>query len=113
PAAYSISGVFDLTPLVGLAVNQDLRLTEQSAREASPLNWPAPKGGVFDAVAGDLESSEFLRQSRVIAETWSKGGAQTRFEPIPGMNHFTVVDALADPQSAMVVRLAELAKKVQ
>jgi arylformamidase len=113
PAAYSISGVFDLTPLVGVAVNQDLRLTEQSAREASPLDWPAPKGRVFDAVVGGLESSEFLRQSRVVAETWSKGGAQTRFEAIAGTNHFTVVDALADPESAMVGRLAELAGKVR
>jgi arylformamidase len=113
PAAYSISGVFDLTPLVGIAVNQDLRLTDQSAREASPLEWPAPKGRVFDAVVGGLESSEFLRQSRVIAETWSKGGAQTRFEAIAGTNHFTVVDALADPENAMVARLAELAGKVR
>jgi|SRR5262249_21226321 len=112
PAAYSISGVFDLTPLVGIAVNQDLRLSDQSAREASPLNWPAPKGRVFDAVVGGLESSEFLRQSRVIAETWSKAGVDTRYEAIAGTNHFTVIDTLADPESAMVDRLAQLAKKV-
>ena len=58
-------------------------------------------------------SSEFLRQSRVIAEAWSKGGAQTRYEAIAGANHFTVIDALSDPQSAMVGRLSELARKVQ
>jgi arylformamidase len=68
---------------------------------------------VFDAVVGGLESSEFLRQSRVVAEAWGKGGAQTRYEVIAGTNHFTVIDALADPQSAMVARLAELAQKVQ
>ena len=55
PAAYSISGVFDLSPLVGVTMNQDLRLDEQSAREASPLFWPAPKGRAFDAVVGGLE----------------------------------------------------------
>ena len=112
PAAYSISGVFDLTPLVDVTMNEELKLDVESAREASPLTWPAPKGRVFDAVVGGLESSEFLRQSRVIAETWSKGGAQTRYEAIAGMNHFTVIDALTDPQSAMVGRLVELAKKV-
>ena len=32
PAAYSISGVFDLTPLVGVAMNQDLRLDAGRAR---------------------------------------------------------------------------------
>ena len=113
PTAYSISGLFDLTPLLHVAMAQDLRLNEAEARQVSPLFWPAPQGRVFDAVVGGLESSEFLRQSRVIAETWGKAGAQTRYEAIAGTNHFTVIDALADPQSAMVARLAELAQKVQ
>jgi arylformamidase len=112
PAAYSISGVFDLSPLTGISVNQDLRLDADSAREVSPLTWPAPKGHTFDAVVGGLESSEFLRQSQAIADTWGKAGVATRYEAIPGMNHFTVINALADPQSAMVARLAELAKRV-
>jgi len=110
PAAYSISGLFDLTPLVGIAMNQDLRLDDASVREASPLFWPAPKGRAFDAVVGGLESSEFLRQSRVVAEAWSKAGAQARYEAIPGTNHFTVIDALSDPESAMVARVVELAR---
>jgi arylformamidase len=110
-AAYSISGVFDLAPLVHTSMAQDLRLDEESAREVSPLLWPAPKGRSFDAVVGGLESSEFLRQSRVIADAWAKDGAETRYEAIAGTNHFTVIDALTDPQSAMVARLAELAKK--
>jgi arylformamidase len=110
PAAYSISGLFDLAPLVGIAMNQDLRLDDASAREASPLLWPAPKGRIFDAVVGDLESNEFRRQSRVIAEAWSKAGARARYEEIAGANHFTVIDALSDPGSAMVARLVDLAR---
>jgi arylformamidase len=112
PAAYSVSGVFDLTPLLDVSTNQDLRLDEASARDASPLFWPAPKGRTFDAAVGGLESSEFLRQSGVIVDAWGKAGAETRYQEIAGTNHFTVIDALADPQSAMVRRLAELARKV-
>jgi arylformamidase len=110
PAAYSISGLFDLAPLVGIAMNQDLRLDAASAREASPLLWPAPKGRMFDAVVGDLESNEFLRQSRVIAEAWAKAGARARYEEIAGANHFTVIDALSDPGSTMVARLVDLVR---
>jgi arylformamidase len=110
PAAYAISGVFDLTPLVQVAMAQDLGLDATSARAVSPMFWPAPKGRVFDAVVGGIESSEFLRQSREIAQTWGKGGAQTRYEALPDKNHFTSLDALSDPQSAMVGRLVELAK---
>jgi arylformamidase len=111
PAAYSISGLFDLTPLVKIPMAQDLRLDESEARSVSPLFWPTPKGRPFDAVVGALESSEFLRQSRTIADSWGKAGAQTRYEAIPGANHFTVIEGLADPQSAMVGRLAELARR--
>jgi arylformamidase len=67
---------------------------------------------VCDAVVGALESSEFLRQSRVIADAWAKAGVQTRYQEIAGTNHFTVVDALRDPQSAMVARVAELARMI-
>jgi len=109
PAAYSISGLFDLTPLIGIAMNQDLRLDAEEARRVSPLFWPPPVARPFDAVVGALESSEFLRQSRVIAETWGKAGVVTRYEAVPGTNHFTVLDALTDAKSTMVSRLATLA----
>jgi arylformamidase len=111
PAGYAISGVFDLTPLLGVSVNQDLRLDAEEARRVSPLFWRPAPGRVFDAVAGALESSEFLRQSRTLAETW-RGPAQTRYDAIAGMNHFTVIDPLADPASAMAARVTELAKSV-
>jgi arylformamidase len=108
PAGYSISGVFDLRPLTAVSLNQDLRLDEAEARRVSPLFWPPPAGRVLDAVVGGNESDEFLRQSSIIAEGWGKRGVATRYEAVAGMNHFTVIDALADPRSAMVARLMEL-----
>ncbi len=113
PTAYSISGLFDLTPLLGVSMAPDLRLDEAAARGVSPLFWPPPTGRVFDAVVGAQESNEFLRQSRVISQAWAKSGTQTRYEEIADTNHFTVLDALCDPQSAMVHRLAELAEKTK
>jgi arylformamidase len=112
PAGYSISGVFDLSPLVSITPNQDLRLTPETARELSPAYWPIAPGRTFDAVVGGLESNEFKRQSRLITEAW-QGSARTRYEEIPGTNHFTVIDALADPRSAMAARVAELALAVK
>jgi arylformamidase len=111
PAGYAISGVFDLTPLVGLAMNQDLRLDAEAARRLSPLCWPVPPGRTLDAVVGALETSEFKRQSQTMAETWRRAKADTRYQEFPG-NHFTVIGALADPKSAMVARAAELAQRI-
>jgi arylformamidase len=112
PAAYAISGVFDLAPLLHCSQNQDLRLDDAEARRVSPLHWSAPAGGSLDAVVGALESGEFLRQSRTIADSWKKGMALTRYEEIAGANHFTVIDPLNDPNSAMSARVAALAHSV-
>jgi arylformamidase len=104
----AISGVFDLAPLVHVSMNKDLRLDPNSAQKSSPVLWPAPGGRVLDAVVGADESSEFLRQSRLIADVWGKAGVATRYEAVTGANHFTVLDPLADPDSAMVARLVAL-----
>lgn len=110
PAAYAISGLYDLAPLLHLAGNAEFKLNETSAKAISPMFWPAPKGKVFDAVVGGIESAEFLRQSKIIADAWAKDN-ETRYEAVPGMNHFTVCDAMADPGSAMTKRLVELSRK--
>ena len=111
PAGYAISGVFDLAPLLNVSTNQDLRLDAEEARRVSPLFWPVPPGRVLDAVVGDLETSEFKRQSQAMAQAWQQAKAETRYAEFPG-NHFTVIDALAEPASAMVARMADLAQRV-
>jgi arylformamidase len=112
PSGYSISGVFDLTPLVSVSVNTDLKLDAAEARRVSPAFWPLAPGRTFDAVCGDLESDEFKRQSQLIVQAW-QGTAQTRYGEIAGTNHFTVIAPLADPASAMVARLTELARQIK
>lgn len=106
--AYAISGLFDLRPLVPTSINNALHLNDASAREVSPLFWPAPAIGVLDAVVGGEEGTEYFRQSQSIVDAWS-AHIPTRFEALPGANHFTAVAPLADPQSAMVLRLKALA----
>jgi len=113
PAGYSISGLFDLSPLIHTGMNQDFHLDLQTVRAVSPAFWPLARKPIFDAVVGALESSEFKRQSQLIAATWQQAGAQTRYEEIAGTSHFTVLDPLADPQSAMVARVAQLAQSVK
>ena len=108
-AAYAISGLFDLPPLVGTSINNALRLDRLSAKAASPLFWTPPVRGSLDAVVGGNESAEYFRQSRSIAEAWGRGIA-TRFGTVPGANHFTAIAPLADPNSPMVLRLKELAR---
>jgi arylformamidase len=110
-AVYSISGLFDLVPLVGTSINKALGLDSASARAASPLFWKPPAQGILDVVVGEQESGEYHRQSRTIAAAWSAAGLPTRYGSIPDANHFTVIAPLADPNSSMVLRLKTLARR--
>ena len=105
PAAYAISGLFDLTPLIRTSINDALRLDTVEAECLSPLTWPAPGGKVLDAVVGGDESGEYLRQSAAIVHAWGAAGAATRYEALNGANHFTVIAPLAEASSAMCMRL--------
>ena len=108
-AAYTISGLFDLVPLVETSVNKATRLDQAAARAASPLFWTAPRHGSLDAVVGGNESAEYFRQSRAIVERWGAAGLATSFGTVAGANHFTAIAPLADPDSPMVLRLSQLA----
>jgi arylformamidase len=110
PAAFSVSGVFDLTPLLYTSMNADLRLDEAQAHAVSPVFWPAPAGRILDSVVGGIESSEFIRQSEIIVNAW-KDKTEARFEIIPGANHFTAIDPLSDPASTMTARTLELCER--
>jgi arylformamidase len=112
PAAYAISGVFDLAPLLPLSLNDDLRLDETTARACSPLFWNVPPGRSLDVVVGAGELDAFLQQSRTIAKAWRQGPTDIHYTEIAGANHFTVIDPLSDGDSDMSKRVAELARKV-
>jgi arylformamidase len=113
PTAFSISGLFDLSPLVRTSMNEDLGLDEAEARRLSPLFWELPaNASAFDAWAGGNESGEFLRQNRTVVDAWGKKGVAARFFEVEGADHFTMVDPLSDPDSAMTRRLVELARSI-
>lgn len=100
-AALSISGVFDLDPIRRTPFLQsDLRLTPGSVRRLSPAGFPAPTTGTLRAVAGALESPEFLRHSRLIRRRWGEKAVPV-CEAIPDADHFTVLDGLLKPGSRL------------
>ena len=109
PAAYSISGLFDLPPLIETSLNNVLQLTREEALRLSPMFWTPPEGKRFHAIVGGLEGHEYERQSREMVERWRKGGAHAELEIASGANHFTIIAPMADPRSPMVARLRHFA----
>ena len=111
-AAYAISGVFELEPYVYTSYNKAIEMTAEEGRRLSPNVGPAPKGRTLVAAVGGAESREFVRQSLDIATRWSAAGVKAECVVVPGANHFSIVDELLRPDSAMLDRCAGLARAV-
>lgn len=99
--ALSISGLYDLEPLRHTPfLRESLRLTQAQVNKVSPARLPAPAAlagrGHLYTVAGSRESSEFLRHNQMIQDAWGRDVVPV-CEALPGLNHFSVLEALVQP----------------
>jgi len=97
----SISGLHDLRPLLATRMNDVLRLDREEARRESPaLLRPRPRQTVTCWVGAD-ERPEFIRQNRLLAETWTGFDARMAVVEEPDRHHFNVIDGLTDAGHAL------------
>ena len=96
--ALAISGLYELESIRRTPFLQaDLRLTPEQVLLASPAGFAPPERGELLTVAGGLESAEFLRQNQLMRAAWGRARVPG-CEVLPGLNHFSVLESLADPQ---------------
>lgn len=106
-----LSGIYDLEAMLSFEANEALRLDLPAARRLSPLTL-VPQGEAPPLVLalGAEESPDMHRQQDDYAAAWSAAGHRVRKLDEPGANHFTVVDRLADPASALFAATMALLK---
>jgi len=96
----AISGVYDLRDLVNVpSVNNDVRLKPAQAEKASPLFYPPATDAPLYLAAGGKELAPFTVQQAALAAKWKKVVAAEI--PCPNDHHFSILDGLADPSSAL------------
>ena len=89
-----ISGLADFEPIRRFSFNSDFKL-DPAAVERLNLHTRKPQlaAPLVVAVGGD-ESSEFIRQSKILADAWKPQVKSLLV--LPGYNHFSIVDAFAE-----------------
>ena len=92
----SISGLFDLPPLVGTSVNIKLGLNAAEAARLSPMLSSRPNLP-FALVVGGLEGCDYVRQSVEMGRHW-----RAPCDIVQGEHHFSVVGPLAKADSPLV-----------
>ncbi|MGD8709808.1 MAG: alpha/beta hydrolase [Ectothiorhodospiraceae bacterium] len=106
-SAVSVSGVFELEPLLHTSINAEVHMDGPEARANSPLLEPAPDPTSIWLLVGGDEPSEFHRQSDDYGAMCREAGSTVRIDHIDGANHFSVLSDLYVDRPELMTRLRE------
>jgi arylformamidase len=95
-----VSGIYDVSPLIGTSINDALGLDETTASALDLLTSGRPFSPAVVAW-GEIETSEFKRQGRAFAARLAAAGAPCTCLEVPGRNHFDVIFDLGDSASPL------------
>jgi arylformamidase len=111
-AGIVMSGLYDLEPVRHADfVNVDLKLAAEDVAPLSPAWMPQSHPAPFITAVGALESDEFKRQNKLIADRW-KAGHRADI-PLPGLNHLTICDGFATPGHPLFEATVKLVSEVK
>ncbi len=104
-----ISGVYDLTSVPRLSVNQEIQLTPDAAERNSVMFLaPTTRGPALVAVGGE-EPALWIQQSAEFSRRLSSTGLDTRYLEVGGEHHFSITDRLTDTDHALTRAWLDLA----
>ncbi len=92
-AGLAISGIFELAPIKDTYLDAALKLTQEEIAELSPMRRPVTQKPLAIAY-GSSELPELCRQSRDFHALRSAAHAPGPLVPVPGADHFQVLEAL-------------------
>lgn len=102
----AVSGLFDLAPFPWSYLQPALQLDWAQVARNSPIRHVPMSGPPMVAAVGGDELDEFRRQSMAYADVWPGG----RYLELPARNHFTVLEELESPESALFRTVLEIAR---
>lgn len=100
-AGLAISGIFELAPIRETYLDAALKLTEAEVAELSPMRRPVVQKPLAIAY-GSAELPELVRHSRDFHALRSAAHAPGPLVPVPGADHFRVLDALRVPGGSLL-----------
>lgn len=105
----AIGGIFEMQPIRLSFLNEKLRMDEAQAARNCPLHQTYRCAAPLSLVVAVDESAEFHRQSAEMQAHWHSLGYPCELLIPEGLDHFNVVNDLADPRCALVLhQLAQM-----
>lgn len=101
-AGLGISGIYDLAPLRHTCLDRALQLSDDEIAQLSPLALPAVDKPFITAF-GTAELPQLQAQSQAFAA--HRQDLPGRLLPVRQANHFSILEALADPRGPLLQAL--------
>jgi arylformamidase len=96
-----VSGLFNLIPVRLSYLNQVLQIDEQAALRNSPVLLNPSNVCPLIVAVGGMETTEFNNQSEELHDAWKDNLPGIQMLQLPQLNHFSVVEAMGDPESML------------
>lgn len=109
--ACTLSGVFEMEPLMHSGAQEWLKLDSESVLRNSPIRHIPQHGCPFIGVVGQLEPGAFVRQTMEYCTAWAAAGHTVDVSVASGHNHFSIIGELgneASPVFSAICRMMEL-----
>ena len=100
-AGLAVSGVYELGPIRDTNLNEKLRLSDAEIAALSPLQRPVVPKPLAIAY-GTRELSALVADGRDLHALRAAAHAPGSLIPVPGADHFTILDELKNPAGALV-----------
>ena len=104
----SVSGVYDLEPIRRSYHQTILSIDEATVAQANPMTAPPSAGMPLILAVGSEETEEFHRQQHEFEELCGRAAVGLEVVGLPGRNHFTAIDAMAEADHALFHAVREL-----
>ena len=100
--AVLLTGVYDPEPVLGISVNDLIRLTPDQVDDVSPMKNPPLRALPLAILVGAAETEEWIRQSRDYSALCRGRGIDHDYQELPGEDHFTMTAVLGEPDKPAV-----------
>lgn len=104
-----VSGIYDLSGIPDSFLRHEAEMTPAEAADWSPLDAQEHAVPVRIVAYGQDETTPFHEQARALHDKFSINSQPSELLPIPARNHMNIVLDLADSDTTLGARLADLA----
>jgi len=108
----AISGIYDLEPIRHSYLNIKLGLDEAMSRRNSPMASAEGPMKPLSLVVGGAELPLLRKQTADFAGHRARHGLPVAYEEIPGANHFTIMDEMAQPSGRITAMIRQVVERV-